>query len=155
DYLVRPLSADALSGRLHFAEARLARAAARPGDAPAPGHVARLEETLHVQQVLLEGLFQSAPAAIAVVDERERIVRVNAEFTRMFGFAQEEARGRYIDDLIVPEHSSDEATSITEGVRRGERHGGDTVRRHRDGTLLEVSVLATPIDVAGGKIGSF
>ncbi len=158
DYLERPLSAARLSGRIAFVEARIGRGRGRPapGAAGPPSDlVAELEETLHAQQALLEGIFRSAPEGIAVVDGQQRIVRVNAEFTRMFGYSEAEARGRAIDDLIVPESACDEASSLTDGVRRGKRLAAETVRRHRDGTPILVSVQATPIEVPEGPIGAY
>ena len=48
-------------------------------------------------------LFEQAPEAIAVLSTDDRIVRVNKEFTRMFGYEPDEVLERPINDLIVPE----------------------------------------------------
>lgn len=157
DFLTRPLSSTQLRERILFTEGRISRSGGEPtGDAGSyPGRVAELEETLHVQQHLLEGLFQSAPEGIAVVDAHQRIVRVNDEFARMFGFSEEAVQGHRIDELIVPDQLSHEAESLTEGVRQGEHFVVETIRRHRNGTLIDVAVLATPIVIADALIGGY
>jgi PAS domain S-box-containing protein len=43
------------------------------------------------------------PEAIVLLDTEDRILLVNLEFTRVFGYAQEEACGRLINELVVPE----------------------------------------------------
>ena len=56
-----------------------------------------------IQQAYLEQFVECAPEAITILDAQYRIVRVNEQFTRMFGFAADEAVGQPIDALIVPE----------------------------------------------------
>jgi PAS domain S-box-containing protein len=120
-----------------------------------PDRLADLEERLRVQQALLEELFRSAPEGIVVVDENDNVLRVNEEFSHMFGFTPEEALGRPINELIVPDHLKEEGLTVTRGVVTGARILVETQRRRKDGTLIEVSVLATPIQVAGGPIGAY
>ena len=62
-----------------------------------------LLEALTRQRALLDGLFARVPEAIVLLDPDDRILQVNPEFTRVFGYAQEETCGRRIKDLIVPE----------------------------------------------------
>jgi PAS domain S-box-containing protein len=53
-----------------------------------------------------------------VLDTDGSILRVNPEFTRIFGYAEEEAPGRPINELVVPEELWAEAEEYT---RRGTR----------------------------------
>ena len=59
-------------------------------------------ERLEMQTALLDQLFQSVAEATVLLDLDDRVLRVNTEFTRMFGYAAEQARGLRINDLIVP-----------------------------------------------------
>lgn len=139
----------ALLGRLTDRRSRAARAAADPA------RFAELEETLRVQEASLDELFRSAPEGIAVVDEHDLVQSINEEFSRMFGYAPDEALGRPINELIVPAHLRSEGLRLTHGVVKGERILVETVRRRKDGTLIDVSVLATPIQVGDGPIGAY
>src|SRR5215469_7022611 len=44
-----------------------------------------------IQRAYLEQLVECAPEASSILDIENRIVRINREFTRMFGFLPEEA----------------------------------------------------------------
>jgi PAS domain S-box-containing protein len=118
------------------------------------GQLDEMQRKLHVQQAFLEGLFESAPEGVVILDAEDRVVRINSEFTRVFGYAPEEALGRPLNDLIVPDELRTEGVALDGGVRRGERVMVETVRRHKDGHLIDVSVLATPIE-ANGPVGAF
>jgi NO-binding membrane sensor protein with MHYT domain len=50
----------------------------------------RLEE----QKTLLNELFEEAPGAVALVNSRDSIVRINREFTRIFGYAPSEVHSQ-------------------------------------------------------------
>jgi PAS domain S-box-containing protein len=76
----------------------------------------------------------------------------NKAAERMFGYAAEEVIGLPVT-ILIPEDRHDEEPEILARIRRGERvlyH--DTVRRRRDGTLLEVSLTVSPIKNAAGEI---
>jgi len=49
----------------------------------------------------VEDLFEQAPEAAVVLRTDGRIVRVNNEFTRMFGYEAEEVLSPRVHDLIV------------------------------------------------------
>jgi PAS domain S-box-containing protein len=115
----------------------------------------RAEERLRVQTALLDELFESAPEAIVMLDLERRVTRVNREFTRMFGYTVEEARGRPLDALIVPEELRPEWQRLARSVRRGERTSIETERSHSDGKRLQVSELGAPILTATGQIASY
>jgi PAS domain-containing protein len=61
-----------------------------------------LLDALTRQRALLDGLFARVPEAIVLLDTDDRVLQVNPEFTRVFGYAQEEACGRLISELVVP-----------------------------------------------------
>jgi PAS domain S-box-containing protein len=87
-----------------------------------------IPEAIH-QEALLGGLFSKVPEAVVLLDTHDRILKVNPEFTRIFGFAQEEACGRLINELVVPEELSAEADEYTRRGLRGESLNVETVRK--------------------------
>ncbi len=116
----------------------------------------RAEEGLRLEKAYFEQLFASSPEAIVVVDNDGRVQRVNSEFTRMFGYTPDEAFGQLIDDLLV---SSDdlrrEALALTRQVVAGREVALETVRRCKDGSLLDVSILGAPIKVGSGQVAGY
>ncbi len=107
------------------------------------------------ERALLDQLFESAPQAIVLADVDSRVIRINSEFTRLFGYTPKEARGRSLDELLAPDRLRGEAEAATARVARGGRVSFDTVRRRRDGTLVPVSVLGTPILYGRSQIAVF
>lgn len=158
DYLGMPAADEEIEGRLAFAECHLFTHPASDAWSTVKGYhrqIAELEETLGIQQASLEELFESAPEGIAVVDNHDRVIRINSEFTRMFGISTAEALGKLVNEIIVPEGYEEEAMAVTASVVRGERIMLETVRQHRDGHMIDVSVMGTPIRVGDGLIGAY
>ncbi|MGJ5820398.1 sigma 54-interacting transcriptional regulator [Paludibaculum fermentans] len=105
------------------------------------------ETELRKQKAHLERLFELAPEAIVLRDIENRILRVNKEFSTLFGFAPEEAIGRSIMELIVPADRWAESEAMRASLKRGERVHAELVRQRKDGTLLDVSLIAAPVSV--------
>jgi PAS domain-containing protein len=64
-----------------------------------------LVDRLQQQSALLDELFEQAPQVVALMDANNRVVRVNLEFTRLFGYTPCETIGRPLRELIVPDKS--------------------------------------------------
>ena len=111
--------------------------------------------TAQHEQAFLAHVFESAPEAIVIVDNGGWLQHANSEFTRLFGYSLDEARGRSIDELLAPDELRDEARSITGRVAKGERITLETVRRRNDGTLVHVSIIGAPVVVTDGQIGVY
>jgi len=107
------------------------------------------------ERVLLDRLFESAPEGIVLADRESRVVRINAEFTRLFGYTAEEAVGRSLDELLAPPDLLTEAEQATSAVADGGHVAFETRRRRKDGTLVHVSVLGTPIFIRGTQVAVF
>jgi diguanylate cyclase (GGDEF)-like protein/PAS domain S-box-containing protein len=106
-----------------------------------------LVDALRTQNVYFASLFDSAPEAIAILDEHDRIVRINAQFTGLFGYTEEEAVGKSINTLIVPSQLVSEAEGLTAKVAGGESLRAESLRRRKDGDTVWVSIVATPFRV--------
>jgi len=114
----------------------------------------RAEETLHLQSAYLEQLIESAPEAIAMLDHQQNVLRVNREFSRMFGYPAEEIVGQPLEVLVPPERTS-ESSFILGALNRGQTINVETIRRRRDGSAVEVSMLGTPINVSGSPVAQY
>src|SRR5262249_30640388 len=115
----------------------------------------RSQQERHLQEAFLEQLFESAPEAIAILDKDNRVARVNQEFSRMFGYSPQEGVERNIADLIVPLEGRQEALRLTSEVDQGKSISTEAVRRRKDGTPVEVSILGTPVHVSGGQVAIY
>ena len=88
---------------------------------------------------------QSGRDAILIVDQHGRVTDWNQGAEDLFGYRAQEAIGRTSVDLIVPPEHHAQVTHLQTMGRSGKTMPAyDTVRRHRDGTLIEVSAIAVP-----------
>ena len=137
-----------------------------PPGIPAPAHSSSLSwnpvesnpnvtdqaGSLDLRRQFLEQLFENSPDALLVVDASFRVQCVNHEFQRMFGYSAAQALSHPIDSLILPPDRAPESHWITQCLQRGEQITLETQRRHRDGTLLDVSVSTAPLIVNGRTV---
>jgi PAS domain S-box-containing protein len=71
---------------------------------------------------------------------------------RIFGYTADEAVGKPIT-ILIPENRLDEEPGILSRIRRGERiEHYETVRRRKDGTLIDISLTVSPVKGANGTI---
>lgn len=100
----------------------------------------------------LATIVESHEDAIIAKDLDGRIVSWNPAAERMFGYTAAEALGQPID-LIVPPDGVEEEQRILAAIRRGECiRQLDTVRRAKDGHIVEISVTISPVRDASGTI---
>jgi PAS domain S-box-containing protein len=104
---------------------------------------------------LLAAIVASSDDAIISKNLNGTITSWNKSAERIFGYTSEEAIGEHIT-LIIPQERHAEEADILDRLRRGERIDHfHTVRRRKDGTLLQVSLTISPVrDLSGRVIGA-
>jgi len=115
---------------------------------------AGLYDELRGHTTFLEELLDSAPEALAIV-HRGKILHVNHEFTRLFGYPLRECVGQDLDYLVMPDGRRHESEMLLHAVNENERALMETVRRTKQGELVDVSVLMAPVRIAGDEVGHF
>jgi PAS domain S-box-containing protein len=105
----------------------------------------RLGNELEDQRTSLNELFTRVPEAVVMVDSDFAVLRVNPEFTRIFGYPADEAVGRRLRDLIAPDELRDEIEGFIARMGRSpEAFAVEAVRRRKDGTRVPVSIVCVP-----------
>jgi PAS domain S-box-containing protein len=100
----------------------------------------------------LAAIVESSDDAIVSKTLKGIIITWNKGAERMFGYTADEVVGKHITILMPPERVDDEP-AILERLKRGERVDHfETVRRRKDGTLLDISLTISPIYDASGRI---
>jgi PAS domain S-box-containing protein len=115
----------------------------------------RSEEELHRQKEYYESLFNNIPSAVVTEDLDGRVVSWNPEAEKLFGYTQEEAVGSILNDLVAKDDSiQEEARSYTiRAAHLGERVEATTQRTRKDGSFVDVELMALPVIVAGERVG--
>lgn len=106
-------------------------------------------------EVYLNSLFQNSPEAIVLLDRNNRVVRINGEFTRLFGYREEEILGAHIDTLIAGSDKIEEAGRYSRLAESGQKLSAESIRYHKDGSPVQVSILGAPVVIDGEIIGIF
>jgi two-component system CheB/CheR fusion protein len=100
----------------------------------------------------LAAIIESSDDAIISKDLNGIITSWNLAAERLFGYKADEIIGQSILTLIPPDRQHEEPR-ILGRIRRGERIDHyETVRRRKDGTLLDISVTVSPLKDKTGKI---
>jgi PAS domain S-box-containing protein len=115
----------------------------------------RAEEALVSQTAYSQRLFEDSPAGIALMGTDDRIVMVNKSFQGMFGYSNEEIRGRNINDIIVPPSLREEAGALSSTSQHGTTISKETTRRRKDGSSVDVHITGYPILIEGKHVGVY
>jgi len=101
---------------------------------------------------LLAAIVESSDEAIISKDLNGIITSWNPAAQRIFGYSAAEVLGKPIT-LLIPADRLDEESQILERIRRGERvERYETVRRAKDGRLLNISLTISPVKDQGGRV---
>lgn len=106
-------------------------------------------------EALLASIVESSDDAIVSKTLEGIITSWNRGAERLFGYTAAEAIGRPIT-ILIPEDRLDEEVMILSRLRRGERiEHYETLRRAKDGRILDISVTISPLrDESGVIIGA-
>jgi PAS domain S-box-containing protein len=116
---------------------------------------ANLFEEVQRQKEYFESLLVNNPAAVLTVDIEERTVTSwNPAAENLFGYTEEEAIGKYVDDLVAnhPDLKEEAEAYSTEAIELG-KVKVKTRRTRKDGSLIDVEVQGLPVKVDGEQKG--
>jgi PAS domain S-box-containing protein len=106
-------------------------------------------EDLRAVELRLRAAVDSSPSGMLMVDAEGRIVLVNREIERLFGYTREELLGRPVE-LLIPEqsralHPDYRSGFLAQPRARAMGAGRDLFGRRKDGSLVPVEIGLTPI----------
>ena len=101
---------------------------------------------------MLASIVEFGDDAIVSKNRDGIITSWNRGAERIFGYLAEEVSGKPITILIPPERHHEEDV-ILERIRRGDRVDHfETIRRRKDGNLIDMSLTISPVRDANGKV---
>jgi PAS domain S-box-containing protein len=112
----------------------------------------RKQRNLEEINRFLGAMVESSDDAIISKDLDGIIATVNQGAERLFGYKAEEMVGKPVTILIPPDRQHEEP-EILARIHRGERVDHyETIRRRKDGTLVDISITVSPVKDDQGRI---
>jgi PAS domain S-box-containing protein len=124
------------------------------------GRIARSMGTLGIDRAPTREefriLFESAPSGVMVVDSDGRIVLVNAQMEKHFGYSRDELVGQPVEMLLPERFRGEHARSRRAFSRspqpRSAGAGLELLGRRKDGSEFPVEIGLNPISTAAGNL---
>ena len=107
---------------------------------------------MEAEQKRLAAIVESSDDGIIGLSMDGIVTSWNSGAEKIYGFSAEEIVGQSVQ-LLLPDDRVDEESAIIERIKRGERlEHYETLRRHKSGSLFDVSLTISPIQNSEGKV---
>jgi diguanylate cyclase (GGDEF)-like protein/PAS domain S-box-containing protein len=111
----------------------------------------RRESELRKTKNTLSAVIDASPVAIACSDSDDRIILWNRAAEQIFGYSAPEMLGQR--GMLIPPRKDSEAKTLFRLAFTGEAvRDVETVRRRKDGTLVDVKIAAAPVYDLDGTV---
>ena len=100
-------------------------------------------------------VLQSAVNGIVITDPDGRVEWANPAFERITGYGLQEMAGRDLRFLRSGEHDDAFYRRLWEAISNGRSFTGEFINRRKDGSLVTVDQIITPVIGAGGQIDKY
>jgi len=112
--------------------------------------VSLLQDVIHTKDHL-ESIIEHSADAIITSDTEGMITSWNKQAEEMYGYTEEEALGRFLP--MVPDFLEEQEREFIKRISRGETISNiETVRRRKDGRIIDVSLTLSPVFDSSGSV---
>jgi PAS domain S-box-containing protein len=114
----------------------------------------KIQQEISLQKEYYEALLVNSPVAVVAADISNQILSWNPMAEKLFGYKEDEVIGKDLDLFVA--NSPDlkmEAKGNSEQVLNFEQVQKITKRTHKDGSLIDVELLALPVKLVGDNVG--
>ncbi len=110
----------------------------------------KAEDALMKSEKELTSIFNGAPDAIVVINDKSKVIKWNPEAEKLFLWSRQEAIGKQLEDLVIPEefhlaHKRGMANYLSIGKTTIMGKTIDICARRKNKTQLDISLRISPI----------
>ncbi len=109
------------------------------------------EKRVQASEAQFRRLLESAPEAIVIVDQNDRIALINAQTEKWFGYNRNELLGQPVDQL-VPERFRKEHPSGWEQYTAGSTAESELYGRRKGGSEFPIEISSSPFETDQGPL---
>lgn len=102
----------------------------------------KYQEELKYREALFTELFRMTPLGVVTLGSNFKVLMSNKGFENIFGYSEEEIKGKELDKLIAINDDYFRARELSGALKAKEYIG---VRKHKDGRDIQVRISAIPI----------
>jgi PAS domain S-box-containing protein len=114
----------------------------------------KAQEEINRQKEYFEALFLNNPIAVVTADMDISIISWNPMAEKLFGYTADDVIGRNLDEVVTGDKAMrEEAIEYSKQAILQGQFGASTKRARKDGSLVDVEILALPVIVAGERVG--
>ena len=115
----------------------------------------KAEQILYESETKFKNLFENAPVGIVMLDKFDQIITINKGFENIFQYTLDEIKGRNINEVVAPDQFVDEAKLLSEKPLNGLAVEKESIRRRKDGSLVNVHIYGVPIVINNQQTGLY
>ena len=115
----------------------------------------KTEAQVRKNETLFTQLFQNVPMAVVMLDENGKVAEINGGFAQMFGFGDDELRGKNLNDFIVPDDLRNEGIDLNNLITSNRVVSIESIRKHKSGSLISVILCGVPVMLDNQAIGIY
>src|SRR5699024_3225692 len=110
---------------------------------------------LRRSESLFRNLFLQSSAAIAMADEERKVLSVNKSFEQLFGYSEEEIKGKKLDQFIIGNLEAQKETYLSEDQNIPHSFQKETQRKTKDGSIIYVYVAGIHVYLDDKRVVGF
>jgi PAS domain S-box-containing protein len=114
----------------------------------------QLQSAVFDRNRYLEAVLQTSADGFLVIDSGRKLIQVNDAYCRMSGYAKEELLRMFLYDIDAMENSDETVVHLKQVVDNGS-HVFETRHHRKNGTVFNVEVSATFLDIDDGQYVCF
>lgn len=115
----------------------------------------RDEMKIELQKKHFEALFINSTDAIVFLNRDARVMSINEQFSKLFGYLLKDIQNKNLDHLTVPAAKAMAAKLFSAKIFKGEAVEQESIRQDRNGKAIDVAIKGIPVVLEDDVVGAY